>query len=195
MPCANLVQGPSCKRRPASQQIPKRDAQRVDVGTCIDQHLSGAGKLLRTGKGRRANESGLRLIGGGLRDFGHAEINQLHQKRITHARFALPRSDHEIGRLEVAMHHAARFGGRQSASRLQDDFESEIQRQRPIAPHALFQRLAFDELHHVKALALLFAVVRDARDIRMMQLRRRARFPQEPRSHRRALRLSVDRSP
>src|SRR4030095_11272440 len=41
--------------------------------------------------------------------------------------------------------------------------------------------------------ALLFAVVRDARDIRMMQLRRCARFPQEPRSHRRALRLlSID---
>ena len=45
-----------------------------------------------------------------------------------------------------------------------------------------FERLAFDQFHDVETLTVLFTVLSDARDIRMMNLRGRARFAQETRS-------------
>ena len=44
-----------------------------------------------------------------------------------------------------------------------------------------FERFAFHQLHRVKAFAVLFAVMNDARDVRMMNLRGGAGFTQKTR--------------
>src|SRR6266550_4320833 len=55
-----------------------------------------------------------------------------------------------------------------------------------------FERFAFDQFHHIETLTVLLAVMTDTRDIRMTDLRGRARFAQETRSDSRHLRdLSV----
>jgi len=42
-----------------------------------------------------------------------------------------------------------------------------------------FERFAFDQFHDIETLTVLLAVMTDARDIRMTDLRGRARFTQE----------------
>src|SRR6185437_13331118 len=55
------------------------------------------------------------------------------------------------------------------------------------------ERFAFDQFHDVETLPVLLAVMTDARDIRMTDLRGRARFAQETRSDSGHLRdFSVD---
>jgi hypothetical protein len=67
------------------------------------------------------------------------------------------------------------------------------QRQRTFAPHFGFERFAFDQFHDVKTFAILFAVMTDARNVRVMNLRGCTRFAQETRSDSGHLRdLSVD---
>ena len=51
-----------------------------------------------------------------------------------------------------------------------------------LAANPRFERFAFDQLHDIETLTVLFTVVTDARDIRMADLRGRARFAQETRS-------------
>ena len=80
------------------------------------------------------------------------------------------------------MHNAALFGGGQRARRLLDHFERQRERHRTFAANFGFERFAFDQLHDIETLTVLFAVMTDARDIRMMDLRGRARFAQETRS-------------
>ena len=80
------------------------------------------------------------------------------------------------------MHNAALFRGGQCARGLLDYFERECERHRTFAPDFGFERFAFDQLHDVETFAVLFAVMTDARDVRMMNLRGRARFTQETRS-------------
>jgi hypothetical protein len=45
--------------------------------------------------------------------------------------------------------------------------------------HALFERFAFDKFHRIKALHVLLAIMNHSRDIRMMNLRSRARFTEK----------------
>src|SRR4029077_14867169 len=56
------------------------------------------------------------------------------------------------------------------------------ERHRTFASDLGFERFAFDQFHDIKTFAILFAVMTDARDVRMMNLRGRARFAQETRS-------------
>src|SRR6185503_14725112 len=81
----------------------------------------------------------------------------------------------------AAMDHC-RFRGGQRARRLFDYFERERKRQWSIAANARFERFAFDQLHDIKTLAILFAVVSDTRNIRVSDLCGRARFAQKTRS-------------
>src|SRR5260370_28692714 len=80
------------------------------------------------------------------------------------------------------MHHTAGCWGRQCARGLLDRFQCEPERHWSIAANARLKRFALDQLHDVETLAVLFAVVTDVRDIRMTDLRGRARFAQETRS-------------
>src|SRR5207237_8269449 len=70
----------------------------------------------------------------------------------------------------------------QLARRLFDYCERLRERHWPIAANPRFERFAFDQLHDIETLTVLLAVMTDARDIRMADLRGRARFAQEARS-------------
>ena len=80
------------------------------------------------------------------------------------------------------MHNATRFCRSQCARRLLYHFKRQRQRHRTFAPHFGLERFAFDQFHDIETLAVLFTVVSDTRDIRMTDLRGRARFAQEARS-------------
>src|SRR5207302_10250305 len=97
----------------------------------------------------------------------------------TAARIAL---EHDVRRFDIAMDNAARFGGSQSARNLLDNFQRERKRQWTFSSDFGLECFALDQLHHIEAFAILFAVVTHARDVRMMNLCGRARFAQETRS-------------
>ena len=80
------------------------------------------------------------------------------------------------------MHNTTRFCRSQCARRLLYHFKRQRQRHRTFAPHFGLERFAFDQFHDVETFAVLFTVVSDPRDIRMADLRGRARFAQEARS-------------
>src|SRR6202030_3107510 len=82
----------------------------------------------------------------------------------------------------VPVHYTAHFRGRQGARRLFDYFERLGERHGPIAANSRFERFAFDQLHDIETLTVLLAVMTNARDIRMTNLRGGARFAQETRS-------------
>ncbi len=80
------------------------------------------------------------------------------------------------------LHGAARFRGGQCARGLFNHFECLRERHGAIAADARFERFAFDQLHDIETLTVLLAVMTDARDIRVADLRGRACFAQEARS-------------
>src|SRR5262249_37406653 len=80
------------------------------------------------------------------------------------------------------MDNAARFGGSQSARNSLDNFQRERKRQWTFPPDFGLECFAFDQLHHIEAFAVLFAVMTDPRDVWMMNLRGGAGFTQETRS-------------
>src|SRR3954465_6228699 len=86
------------------------------------------------------------------------------------------------------MHDAAGFRRGQRARGLFDYFEPQRERHGAIAANPRLKRFAFDQLHDIETLTVLLAVMTDARDIRMTDLRGRARFAQETRSDSRHLR-------
>ncbi len=79
------------------------------------------------------------------------------------------------------MHNAACFGGGERACTLLNHFKRETERHRALTPDLGFECFALDQFHNVKTFTVLFAVVTDARDVRMTNLRGRARFAQETR--------------
>src|SRR4029077_7376252 len=50
-------------------------------------------------------------------------------------------------------------------------------------PDARFERLSLHQFHDIETLAILFSIVTDSRDIRMVNLRSGARFAEETRAH------------
>ena len=73
-------------------------------------------------------------------------------------------------------------------ARLVRYFQGQRERHWPFTPHSRFERFALDQFHDVETLTILFAVMTDTRDIRMTNLRSRARFAEETRSDSRHLR-------
>ena len=61
-------------------------------------------------------------------------------------------------------------------------FQCQRERHWPIAADPRFERFAFDQLHDIETLAVLFAVMTDTRDIGVTNLGGRARFAQETRA-------------
>src|SRR5205085_2307136 len=91
------------------------------------------------------------------------------------------------------MRNAALFRGGQRARGLFNYFKRQREWHWTFAPHFGLERFAFDQFHDVKTFTVLFAVMTDARDVRMMNLRGRARFAEETRSDSGHLRdFSVD---
>src|SRR5207249_418577 len=133
-------------------------------------------KLLWTCKSRSADETGLRLFHTAFRlrrqNFRDPIINYFNNGSAA----AWIRLEHDIGWLDVAMNDAACFRFRQCPRRLFDCFERLRERHWPAAANPRFECFAFHQLHDVETLTVLFAVVTDMRDVRMTNLRGRARF-------------------
>src|SRR4029077_11921432 len=132
--------------------------------------LFGGNKLLGTGEGWGSDESSLSLLGTAfcfrVEYLSDAVINYFDD-------WCTPRVglEHDVGRLDVAMHHTALFGGGQRARSLLNHFQRGRERHRTFATNLGFERFACDQRHDVETFAILFAIVTDARDIRMMDLR------------------------
>ena len=138
-------------------------------------------ELLGAGKGRRANEARLGLLGAASRfrghDFSDAVINHFDYERA--GRVGL---EHDIGWLDVPMHDTTRFRRSQCPRGLLNHFECQRERHWPIAADPRFERFAFDQLHDIETLTVLFTVVSDTRDIGVTDLRGHPRFAQEARA-------------
>src|SRR5207248_5104186 len=158
-----------------------------NVRTRVDFRLLRRSELLWAREGRSSDETRLSFFGAAFRfsahDFGNAVVDNFNNQRA--ARIGL---EHDVCWFDVAVNHAARFRGGQCARRLFDYFESDCERQRTFAPDFGFERFAFDQFHDIETLTVLLAVMADARDIRMTDLRGGARFAQETRSDSRHLR-------
>src|SRR4029077_11765403 len=137
-------------------------------------------KLLWTCKSRGADETGLRLFRTAFRlrlqNFRDPIINYFNNGSAARIRL-----QHDIGWFNVAMHNAACFGGGERARTLLNHFQRETERHRALTPDLGLKRFALDQFHNVKTLTVLFAIVSDTRDVRMTNLRGRARFAQEAR--------------
>ena len=100
-----------------------------------------------------------------------AEVEQLHARL----------GEHEVGGLEVAMHEAraVRFGER--ARDLHGARQQRGELQRP-ALEARRERLALDQLHHEVVGAFVIPDVVKRADVRVVELRQRARLAFEARA-------------
>src|SRR5437588_8540006 len=145
--------------------------------------LSRGDKLFGTGEGRSSDETRLSFFSAAfcfrVEDFSDAVINHFNNGRAA----AWIRLQHDIRWLDVPVHHTARFRCGQCARRLFDYFERLRERHGAIAANPRFERFAFDQLHDIETLTVLLAVMTDARDIRVTDLRGRTRFAQEARPY------------
>src|SRR5437867_11103262 len=79
------------------------------------------------------------------------------------------------------MHNTARFRGSQRARGLLNYFQGEGKRHWPITPYTGFKRFSLDQFHGIETLAILLSITGHPSDIRMMNVRGRARFAQKTR--------------
>ena len=101
---------------------------------------------------------------------GEAEVEQLH---------VAVAAQHDVVRLDVAVHEADRFGGRQRRRDLDGDVE-DLREWRFAAAHALAQRHAVDVFGGDEVTVADAPDVVDGEDVRMIERRRRARLVLEP---------------
>src|SRR6476620_4425787 len=172
---------PNCtsdKRRTAREEVPKSDSKSIDIGAGVDLPLTSFIKLFGTRERRCTDESSLRLSSRIRRHyFGHAVVDYFDQDFTARGRL-----DHQIGRLDVTMHHAANFRCGQSARCLLNDFKRERQGQWSVTLNTGFERFAFDKFHCVKTFTVLLTVMRHACNVRMMNFCGCARFAQKARA-------------
>ena len=176
----DFVQVVARERGPAAKQIPQSDPERVNVRRRVDAPVPRPRELLRTRVGRRAHEPVAGVIGPekrpGAHRLGQAPVDDLDQVRC-----ARPGNDHEVGRLEVAVHHPAGFRRLQGTGDLQPEVEGGRHAEGPFPPQPGLERFALDQLHGVKAFPVLFAVEGHRRDVGMGEAGRHARLTQETR--------------
>src|SRR6478672_3734597 len=114
--------------------------------------MLNAGKLLWTGKSRGTDEACLGLLDARLllrpHYFRNPIINQLYCEGPAGVGF-----EHDVGWLDVAMHHAACFRGCQRARGLLNYLQRESERHWTITANTCFQRFALDQFHGVETLA------------------------------------------
>ena len=120
-----------------------------------------------------------RRRGGAGDRFRQPEVDDLDQRNRGLTRLGLPGSEHEIGRLEVPVNDPACFRRDQRLRGLHGNFQHQAGWQGSVPTHPGIKRLAFDQFHRVETLAVLFAVVRNRRNIGMLELRGCPCFAQE----------------
>ena len=111
--------------------------------------------------------------------FGETEIQNLH---------LTPLAEHDVGRLDVAVGDSLAVRLAQCLRHLPDDAQRFRHRHRAAAQH-MKQVLAAHQLHDDEGVPFLgLPIVVDARDMRMVERRCRARLPQKTRAKLRILR-------
>src|SRR6478672_7504903 len=137
--------------------------------------------MLGTSEGWCPDKAGVSLLGAELRvrrqNFRHTVINHINNRPAA----GWIRLEHDIGWLDVPVHDTARFGGSQSARNLLDNFQSEGKRQRTFPPDFGLECFALDQLHDIEAFAVLFTIMTDPRDVRVMNVCSGAGFTQKAR--------------
>ena len=106
-------------------------------------------------------------------EIGFGAIHSLCQPKIHELRARL--RQHDVARLQIAMHDSTAMRRLQARRDLSSITQDLIQRQRP-TPQTLGQRLAFQQLHHEIAHAILRAHVMQLANVRMIQRRDGARL-------------------
>ncbi len=164
------------------QHLVEHAAEGPDVGAPVDAaaprllgaHVAG-GTQDHAGLGglqhrRRGAHLGVRPRRVARESLGEAEIEQLHAAVLV---------DHDVRRLQVAVHDALVVGALERPGDLQRDLQSLVERNRP-GIQALVQVLALHHLHDEKprALGLLDAV--DRGDVRVFELGEHLGFALEP---------------
>jgi hypothetical protein len=165
--------------RAAAEHLVRDAAQRVDVGARIE----GVGERLlrREVRGRAHHHAHLgearALLGVG--DARDAEVENLGH----FAAVAAP-ADHDVRRLQVAVHDAARVRFLEALGHLEDQVDRAHRTQRSGAREHVVQRGALDELHRQKRLTVAgLSEVEDAHDVRALELADQLGLALEARPH------------
>src|SRR6185437_10840277 len=183
------------ERQPPGERVESHDTQRIQIGATI--HVTPR-NLLRT-----------REAGG-----AHGTLGQRFRCRIPHCVHRAHVRDAEIGdertprvlleqnvvRLHIAMDHAAPVRVGEGPRHLAQETRGGGDVDGTARAHALAERFPFDVRHHEEDEAARLAYAVDGDDVRVRELRRRARLAQEAlaisgaRGERRGKELDLDES-
>ena len=152
-----------------SEQLIEDGAEPVNIGRARELRDVSGGLL-----GRDVTRGSQDVAG--LRDRAF-RFHQARQPEVGQMRFALD-VEQNISRLDIAMNDSALMRVVRGAGEARDDLHRAPQRQR-FAPNELIELSAFDELHAVKAGAVVFADIVDRHDPRVLQTGGRLGFAAE----------------
>ena len=111
----------------------------------------------------------------GAEHAGDAEVHHLDGPAL---------GNHQVGRLEIAMHDAAAVRVAERVEHLHAEVRGLRRRQRPEPIRQLVERLAADELHHHQQLVVLLMMqLVNRRDAGVIEPRKRHGFAAEPLQH------------
>jgi hypothetical protein len=151
----------------AGEHLEEHDAQRVEVALRIDvlaQRLLGRDVV---GRAEHAPVGGEALLGQRARD---PEVGDLGRALLV---------DEDVLGLDVAVDDAVVVGGAQGAGDLDRVGHRLADRQAPVAPDAVLERLALHVLEDDVRRSIVLARVDDADDVGVVELRDRARLAPE----------------
>ena len=171
------------ERRRAREDLGRETADRVEVGARI---VGGAGHAFGRHVLRRAPDhvparqrDALRRVAGD--DLGHSEVE--HLQRVVDA------DEHEVGRLQIAVQHAARVRVVKRVRELCEHVQRARHAERRAEAEQLEQRRTLGVLHRdVEPLVGQLTEVVQRDDVRMAQPIDRTRLAPEPRNELRVLR-------
>ena len=165
-----LGHGRTPQRQRSRQQLKEGDTQRIKIRTPVDL-LSG--QLLRgheAGGPQNEPRAGFARI----RDARNAEVRHLH--RVGAA------VKHDVGRLDIAVHHVVGMGIVQRIGYPGRNGEYGGDWQQPVLAASMGQILAFKELHGDVGQVMLLAGIKNGDDVRMLQSPRSFGFAEKPRA-------------
>ena len=160
---------PSNARLPGGQLI-EEPTEREDVGAIVD---TAATDLFRRHVRKRANEDSycsqptiLRRRHGRVNRRIHHWRHRQGQSEVEQLRAAL--GQHDVARLQVAMHDPVPVGARERVTDFDPDFQGLLERDGALL-QATAQRLALEVLHHQEVDLVLVTDVEQRADPRMIQ--------------------------
>ena len=153
--------------RPRGHQTPADEGLVHDVPECVDVALDrhrAVREHLRRHVGERPFRDPITTdeVGGLIRD---SEIHQLRLAGLV---------DHDVGRLQITMEHAARVNRRQSGAHPAEQLNSRGFHETPAGLEQVREIVTVDVFHREKGLSVGFPDVVDPADIRMRDLPREA---------------------